>query len=93
MVERKATICLLAVASIVIATVSATSQTRALAITRVNVVDVDHERPRYSRGDRGGSVTGQDKARRAASSSADRGGATVTFTTGLYRGSGNRKDR
>src|SRR5258708_17638168 len=40
MVDRKATICLLAVATTFIATVSLTPQTRALAITRVNVVDV-----------------------------------------------------
>jgi imidazolonepropionase-like amidohydrolase len=40
MVDRKATICLLAVAATVVATVSLTPQTRGLAITRVNVVDV-----------------------------------------------------
>ncbi len=40
MVDRKSTMCLLAVAATLITTVSATPQTRALAITRVNVVDV-----------------------------------------------------
>ena len=40
MVNRQATICLLAVAATFIATASLTPQTRALAITRVNVVDV-----------------------------------------------------
>jgi imidazolonepropionase-like amidohydrolase len=40
MVDRKAAICLLAVAATFIATVSVTPQTRALAITGVNVVDV-----------------------------------------------------
>jgi imidazolonepropionase-like amidohydrolase len=40
MVDRKATICLLAVAAAIMATVPVTPQTRALAITGVNVVDV-----------------------------------------------------
>ena len=40
MVDRKATICLLVLAATLIATVSVTPQTRALVITRVNVVDV-----------------------------------------------------
>ena len=40
MVDRKATIYLLAVAATVMATVSVKPQTRSLAITRVNVVDV-----------------------------------------------------
>jgi len=40
MVDRKATICLLALAATFIAVVSVAPQTRALAITRVNVIDV-----------------------------------------------------
>ena len=40
MVDRKATICLLSLAAIFITAVSVTPQTQALAITRVNVVDV-----------------------------------------------------
>src|SRR5712691_3132943 len=40
MVVRKAAICLLTIVATVLTTVSVTSQTRALAITRVNVVDV-----------------------------------------------------
>jgi imidazolonepropionase-like amidohydrolase len=40
MVDRKATICLLSLAATFIAVVSVAPQTRALAITRVNVIDV-----------------------------------------------------
>ena len=40
MVDRKATICLLSLAATFITAVSVAPQTRALAITRVNVIDV-----------------------------------------------------
>src|SRR5215218_4727029 len=40
MIDRKATICLLSLATTFIAVVSVAPQTRALAITRVNVIDV-----------------------------------------------------
>ena len=40
MVGRKATICLLSLAAAFIAVVSVAPQTRALAITRVSVIDV-----------------------------------------------------
>ena len=40
MVDRKATICLLSLAATFIAVISVAPQTRALAITRVNVIDV-----------------------------------------------------
>ena len=40
MVDRNATICLLSLAATFITVISVTPQTRALAITRVNVIDV-----------------------------------------------------